>query len=146
MRNYRQEYIENHSLEFDIQNSECRSCTLHECGYYYGECPNDFRPSKTIVTNAYSGSMVRYDKYSTDVEKISEEEFAMNAKQAFSHIGNKFIANRYGLRLNKKPIKLLPGDEVYVVYIHGGRLPEHGKLPKDVKLSFEHVTIKAVEA
>lgn len=33
-------YIENHTLEFDIENSDCNECYQKhlECQYYYGEC------------------------------------------------------------------------------------------------------------
>ena len=99
---------------------------------------------KTIVTNAFSpGRMIMLPKYSTNAKKITEEEFISNAKHALSHVGNKGIANRYGLRLNRRPINLRPGDEVYVVYIHGGTLPENGDLPSDVSLTFEHVEVVA---
>lgn len=99
---------------------------------------------KTIVTNAFSpGRMITIPKYSTNAEKITEKEFEEKAKKALSHVGNKGIANRYGLRLNRSPINLRPGDEVYVVYIHGGKLPETGDLPSDVSLTFEHVEVVA---
>lgn len=142
MKNYRQEYIELHSLDFDIQNSQCGECQfVNDCQHYYGKCPQQV--GKTLVTNAYSGSMVRSEEYSTKVQKISEDEFMDNAKKALSHVGNRGIANRYGLRFNRSPIRLTPGDEVYVVYIHGGVLPESGVLPANVSLSFEHIEVRA---
>lgn len=99
---------------------------------------------RTIVTNAFSsGKMITLPEYSTKVKKISEEEFSENAKKAFSHIGNRGIAKRYGLKFNRKPINLIPGDTVYVVYIHGGKLPETGVLPDDVYLTFEHIEVVA---
>lgn len=35
-----EKYVELHSLEFDIENSECSKCHREhlECNYYYGEC------------------------------------------------------------------------------------------------------------
>ena len=102
--------------------------------------------SRLIATNAYSGTMVKSKKYSTDAEKITEEEWLDLAKQADSHIGNPGIAKRYGLPYNRRPINLQPGDEVAVVYIGGqGRLPPSGKLPWNVFLSFEHIKIKSPE-
>ncbi len=99
---------------------------------------------KTIVTNAFSpGRMINLSEYSTHHKEISEEEFAENAKKASSFIGNRGIANRYGLLFNRRPINLLPGDDAYVVYIHGGVLPENGSLPANVSLTFEHVEVTA---
>lgn len=98
---------------------------------------------KLIVTNAFSGSMVNTEKYQTDVTKITEEEFEELAKYADSHISHPGISKRYHLPINKKHIKLVPGDEVAVVYIHGGKLPENGKLPWNVKLTFEHIKVIA---
>ena len=39
----RDEYIEAHSLEFDLENSDCKDCySKHlECLYYYGKCRNE---------------------------------------------------------------------------------------------------------
>ncbi|WP_296884887.1 hypothetical protein [uncultured Methanobrevibacter sp.] len=38
---YRDEYIANHSLDFDIEHSACGSCQyVNDCRYYYGACPN----------------------------------------------------------------------------------------------------------
>ena len=134
----------NHTLKFDEKFSACGSCNLHECGYYYDECPNQLRPPKTIVTNAFSpGKMISRKEYQTKAEKITEEEFQKNAQKAYSHVGNKGIATRYGLRFNRRPIDLIPGDNVYVVYIHGGKLPDNGVLPEDVHLTFEHVEVVA---
>ena len=99
---------------------------------------------KIIATNAYSGTMVTAEKYTTKVEKISEDEYRENAKKAVSHIGNKGSANRYGLKYNRRPITLQPGDQVYVCYIGGkGILPESGILPHNVHLSFEHIKVIA---
>ena len=98
---------------------------------------------KLIVTNAFSGSMVRTEKYGTDVTKITELEFEEMARYADSHISHPGISKRYHLPINKKHIKLLPGDEVIVVYIHGGRLPSTGKIPWNVQLSFEHIKVIA---
>lgn len=41
MINYRERYIELHSLEFDIQHSVCGECEyLHDCRHYTKEgCP-----------------------------------------------------------------------------------------------------------
>lgn len=104
---------------------------------------NGLSDGKIIVTNAFSGAMINFEKYSTTVTKITEEEFRENAPLCISHIGNKGIAKRYGLELNKSHIELAPGDELYVVYIHGGTLPESGRLPWNVNLSFEHIEVKA---
>lgn len=99
---------------------------------------------KTIVTNAFSpGRMIKLSRYSTHHEEITEDEFAENAKKASSHVGNRGIANRYGLQFNRSPIHLVPGDEAYVVYIHGGTLPSDGHLPANVSLTFEHVEVTA---
>ena len=98
---------------------------------------------KLIVSNAFSGSMVNTEKYSTKVSKISEEEFSELAKHADSHISHPGIAKRYRIPINKKHINLLPGDEVVVVYIHGGKLPMNGSLPWNVSLSFEHIKVIA---
>lgn len=133
-------YIELHTLEFDHKYSACGSCKLPECGYYYDECPN--RPNKTIVTNAWNGKMVHSDSYTTEVDKITEEEFEKGIKGAYSHVGHRGIANRYNLRFNRKSISVIPGDEVYVVYIDGGILPSDGTVPYDVNLTFEHIIIK----
>lgn len=96
---------------------------------------------RLIVTNAFSGSMVNTEKYHTDVKKITEEEFEELAKYADSHISHPGISRRYDLPINKKRINLVPGDEVAVVYIHGGKLPTTGKLPWNVKLTFEHIKV-----
>ncbi len=38
---YRDEYNEMHTLEWDIENSDCGSCQyVNDCRYYYGACPN----------------------------------------------------------------------------------------------------------
>ena len=39
----RDAYIEAHSLEFDLEHSECKDCySKHlECLYYYGKCRNE---------------------------------------------------------------------------------------------------------
>ena len=41
--NRRDAYIEAHSLEFDLEHSDCKDCyNKHlECSYYYGECRNE---------------------------------------------------------------------------------------------------------
>lgn len=101
----------------------------------------DNNTGRLIVTNAYSGSMVNTESYSTSVEKISEEEFIDLARKGDSHIGNPGIARRYHLPYNRKPIHLVPGDELAVVYIKGGQLPSSGQLPWNVHLSFEHIKI-----
>ena len=43
MGSRRDAYIEAHSLEFDLEHSDCKDCyNKHlECLYYYGECRND---------------------------------------------------------------------------------------------------------
>ena len=41
MNNYRERYVELHSIEFDIINSDCRDCEYRkkdDCQYYYGKC------------------------------------------------------------------------------------------------------------
>ena len=141
MKMNREKYVELHSLDFDHENSACGSCPLDECGYYYGNCPQE--EGKLIATNAFSGSMVSTEKYGTEVTKISEEEFNEMARFADSHISHPGISKRYHLPINKKQIHLVPGDEVLVVYIHGGKLPMNGKVPWNVKLSFEHIKVVA---
>ena len=38
----RQEYIELHSIEWDIMHSPCGECEfVNNCQYYYGKCPNE---------------------------------------------------------------------------------------------------------
>ena len=39
----RDAYIEAHSLEFDLEHSDCKDCYKKhlECSYYYGECRNE---------------------------------------------------------------------------------------------------------
>lgn len=96
-----------------------------------------------IVTNAFSGAMVQTEKYRTHVTKISEEEFMELSQEADSHISHPGISKRYHLPINKKHIALLPGDEVVVVYIHGGKLPFNGRLPWNVQLTFEHIKVVA---
>lgn len=99
---------------------------------------------KTLVTHAFSpGKMIKSRRYTTHTVDITEEEFEKNAKKALSHVGNKGIAKRYGLKYNRKPINLMPGDDVYVVHIHGGKLPDNGILPDDVYLTFQHVEVVA---
>ncbi|MBQ2653048.1 MAG: hypothetical protein IJF83_05790 [Methanobrevibacter sp.] len=99
---------------------------------------------KTIVTSAFSsGRMINSPEYTLHGKKITEKEFQEKAKKALSFIGHRGVANRYGLQFNRSRISLVPGDQVYVVYIHGGRLPENGDLPSDVSLTFEHVEIVA---
>ena len=41
--NRRDAYIEAHSLEFDLENSDCKECySKHlECLYYCGKCRNE---------------------------------------------------------------------------------------------------------
>ena len=100
--------------------------------------------SKTIVTNAFSpGKMIKHPQYTTHTEDITEEEWLDNARYAISHIGNKGIATRYGLEYNRKFIALSPGDDVYVVHINGGRLPDNGVIPDGVYLTFQHVEVEA---
>lgn len=43
MLNRRDAYIEAHSLEFDLEHSDCRECYQKhlECLYYSGECRNE---------------------------------------------------------------------------------------------------------
>lgn len=137
----REKYIDLHSLEFDHENSACGSCSLNECGYYYNECPQNYTGGKIIITNAFSGNMIKHSEYSTIVSKISEEEFLDLIKHADSNISHPGIARRYHLPLKPGKIQLHPGDELVVVYIHGGKLPENGKLPWNVQLTFEHIRI-----
>ncbi len=39
----RDTYIEAHSLEFDLEHSDCKDCYKKhlECSYYYGKCRNE---------------------------------------------------------------------------------------------------------
>lgn len=38
----RSEYIELHSIEWDIEHSPCGECKfVKNCQYYYGKCPNE---------------------------------------------------------------------------------------------------------
>jgi len=38
----RREYIELHSIEWDIMHSPCGKCKfVDNCQYYYGKCPNE---------------------------------------------------------------------------------------------------------
>ena len=110
---------------------------------YWGYIMNNSYNGKLIATNAFSGAMVNTEEYSTKVSKISEEEFFELAKNADSHISHPGISKRYHLPINKKHINLVPGDEVVVVYIHGGKLPMTGKVPWNVSLSFEHIRVIA---
>lgn len=99
---------------------------------------------KTIVTSAFSsGRMINSPEYTLHGRKITEREFQEHAKKALSFVGHKGVANRYGLPFNRSRINLVPGDQVYVVYIHGGILPENGNLPSDVSLTFEHIEVEA---
>ena len=43
VHNRRDAYIEAHSLEFDLEHSDCKDCySKHlECLYYYGKCRNE---------------------------------------------------------------------------------------------------------
>ena len=43
MGSKRDAYIEAHSLEFDLEHSDCKDCcNKHlECLYYYGKCRNE---------------------------------------------------------------------------------------------------------
>ena len=43
MSKKRDAYIEAHSLEFDLENSDCKECySKHlECSYYYRKCRNE---------------------------------------------------------------------------------------------------------
>ena len=43
MYNRREAYIEAHSLEFDLEHSDCKDCYKGhlECLYYSGECRNE---------------------------------------------------------------------------------------------------------
>ena len=43
MGSRRDAYIEAHSLEFDLEHSDCKDCySKHlECLYYYGKCRNE---------------------------------------------------------------------------------------------------------
>lgn len=136
----RKEYIDLHTLEFDHENSACGDCKCKECGYYTNECPQSGR---LIVANAFSGSMVNIEKYGTTVTKITEPEFEELVQNADSHISHPGIARRYHLPINKKHINLVPGDELIVVYIHGGKLPLTGEVPWNVSLSFEHIRVVA---
>ena len=79
------------------------------------------------------------------VTKISEEEFLELIKTADSNISHPGIARRYHLPVNPCKIKLGLGDEVIVVYIHGGKLPGNGRLPWNVHLTFEHIQIQGRE-
>ena len=141
MTSYRDKYIAEHTLLFDHENSACGECPLTECGYYYNTCPQEQKNGKTIVTNAFSGNMINIDEYSTVVSKISEEEFLELIRDADSNISHPGIAHRYHLPLNPGKIRLVPGDNIIVVYIHGGKLPSNGRLPWNVQLTFEHIQV-----
>lgn len=39
MGSRRDAYIEAYSLEFDLENSDCKDCL--DCLYYYGKCRNE---------------------------------------------------------------------------------------------------------
>ena len=43
VHNKRDAYIEAHSLEFDLEHSDCKDCySKHlDCLYYYGKCRNE---------------------------------------------------------------------------------------------------------
>ena len=43
VHNKRDAYIEAHSLEFDLEHSDCKDCYKKhlECLYYSGECRNE---------------------------------------------------------------------------------------------------------
>ena len=100
--------------------------------------------NKKVVANAFSpGKMIKAPQYTTRTVNITEEEFIDKSKDAISHIGNVGIANRYGLKYNRTPITLLPGDEIYVVNINGGKLPYSGIIPDGVYLTFQHVEVEA---
>lgn len=136
------DYSELHTLEYDIEHSDCGSCQhANNCQYYCGKCPQGYTGGKTIVTNAFSGNMINTEEYSTIVSKISEEEFKELIPHADSNISHPGISTRYNLPLNPSKIKLVPGDEVLVVYIHGGKLPTNGEVPWNVNLSFEHIRV-----
>ena len=137
----RDRYIDLHGIEWDYNHSACAECTLSECGYYYDNCPHGYTGGKRIVTNAFSGNMINTNEYSTVVSKISEEEFLELIKSADSNISHPGISRRYNLPLNPGKINLVPGDEIIVVYIHGGKLPGNGKLPWNVRLTFEHIRV-----
>ena len=41
MISYRDRYVENHSIEWDIEHSACKNCEYRKkqgCQYYYGRC------------------------------------------------------------------------------------------------------------
>ena len=43
MKNYRERYVELHSIEWDIEHSACGDCEYRKkdnCQHYYGRCPN----------------------------------------------------------------------------------------------------------
>lgn len=95
-----------------------------------------------IVTNAFSFNMIGFLAYDVSVERINESIFKRETRDAESFIGNQGVANRFHLRLNKKPINLRPGDEVYVVLINGGILYDDGSKSPGTHLNFYKAVIK----
>lgn len=73
------------------------------------------------VTDHFTLDMIRDPSYTLNPKSIKKQEFKKNIKNAKSSITSKSIANMLHKPIDKIPLDLKKGDEVYVVTSDFGR-------------------------
>lgn len=95
-----------------------------------------------VISNAFSLQMIDAEKFSVNVETITEKEFDLIKTTAHSVVGHADTANVLGVAFNRESVKLHTGDILYVAQIVGGRLPEGSTtLPEGFSFKYLKVTI-----
>lgn len=96
------------------------------------------------LANAFSMQMVKHlldDGLDIHMYRIPRPKKAY-LKKMYSCIGHKEVADELGVEYNRESISLNKGDELYVVQVVSGRLPENTRqLSEDVKFDWFKVVI-----
>ena len=74
------------------------------------------------ITTSISLSMVQSNDYDLEIHRLSEDEFKVLIKGAYSCVGYEDVADILGIEYNKEPVKARPGDILYVANLQQGTL------------------------
>ena len=74
------------------------------------------------ITTSISLSMVQSNDYDLEIHRLSEDEFKVLIKDAYSCVGYQDVADILGIEYNKEPVKARPGDILYVANLQQGTL------------------------
>ena len=66
--------------------------------------------------------MVQSNDYDLEIHRLSEDEFKVLIKDAYSCVGYTDVADILGIEYNKEPVKARPGDVLYVANLQQGNL------------------------